>query len=110
MCAQLFVGAQHLHHMINVLNLTVYVHCTSGISRAPAVVLAYLCLFKRVKQWQNPSYVSSFVKQFHVNSNPNMRAVERVVQANLGFQKQQKDIFQEKKETRRNESPEHNDG
>lgn len=39
-----------------------------------------------------------------------MRAVERVVQANLGFQKQQKDIFQEKKETRRNESPEHNDG
>jgi predicted protein tyrosine phosphatase len=72
--------------MINKERLVVYLHCTSGISRAPAVALVYLCLFKRVKQWQNPHYVAQFVKAFHVNSNPNMRAVNRVVEANMEFQ------------------------
>ena len=78
--------------MINNLGLTVYIHCTSGISRAPTVVMVYLCLFKRVKQWQNPYYVAQFVKAFHLNSSPNMRAVQRVVEANLEFQRQQVDI------------------
>lgn len=91
-CASLFVVAQHLNNMINNLGLNVYVHCSSGICRAPAVALVYLCLFKRVKQWQNPYYVAQFVKAFHVNSCPNMRAVQRVVEANLEFQRQQVDI------------------
>lgn len=51
LCASLFVAAQHLNNMLNKQDHTVYLHCTSGISRAPAVLLVYLCLFKRVKQW-----------------------------------------------------------
>lgn len=87
-CANLFMVAQHLNNMINNMGLTVYIHCTSGISRAPTVVLVYLCLFKRVKQWQNPYSVAQLVKAFHLNSSPNMRAVKRVVEANLEFQRQ----------------------
>ena len=48
-CANLFVGAQHLNNMVNNLGLNVYVHCTSGMCRAPAVALVYFCLFKRLK-------------------------------------------------------------
>lgn len=51
-CASLFVGAQHLNSLLNVQNeKTVLIHCSSGMSRAPAVVITYLCLFKRLKQW-----------------------------------------------------------
>ena len=43
---KLFEGAQLLNHMINALDQTVFVHCTAGMGRAPAVVLVYLCLFR----------------------------------------------------------------
>ena len=49
----IFAAAQYLNHMVNEEGLNVYVHCTSGISRAPAVVIAYLCLFKKIKCWQS---------------------------------------------------------
>ena len=69
LCASLFVGAQHLNSLLNVQGEElVFIHCSSGMSRAPAVVVTYLCLFKRVKQWQSTSLVSQFVKAFHVNS------------------------------------------
>lgn len=38
-------GAKLLNEMINEDNRKVYVHCTAGMGRAPAVVLVYLCLF-----------------------------------------------------------------
>lgn len=47
----LFIAAQYLNNMVNNLKLNVFVHCSSGISRAPSVVLAYLSLFKKVKGW-----------------------------------------------------------
>jgi protein-tyrosine phosphatase len=40
--------------MINTQNLKVYVHCTAGMGRAPACVLVYLCLFKKVDCWNDP--------------------------------------------------------
>jgi protein-tyrosine phosphatase len=58
LCADIFVGAQHLNNMISKQQMTVYVHCTSGVSRGPSLVLVYLCLYKRVKQWQNPYCVA----------------------------------------------------
>lgn len=91
LCANLFVGAQHLNHLVDKQKHTVYVHCSSGISRAPAVVIVYLCLFKRIKQWADPAAVAQFVKAFHPNSNPNMRAVNRVISANREFQRQQEE-------------------
>lgn len=40
----LYEGAKLLDSMIR-QDLNVYVHCTAGMGRAPAVVLVYLCLF-----------------------------------------------------------------
>lgn len=37
-------GAEVLNKMINEDNLNVYVHCTAGMGRAPAIVVTYLCL------------------------------------------------------------------
>ena len=44
--SKLVDGAQQLNEMINDLGLHVYVHCTAGMGRAPAVVLVYLCLYR----------------------------------------------------------------
>ena len=79
LCASLFLGAQHLNNMINTEGLKVYVHCTSGISRAPALIVTYLCLFKKVKQWETPRKVAQYLRTYHFNSKPNLRAIERVI-------------------------------
>jgi protein-tyrosine phosphatase len=31
----------------------VYVHCTAGMGRAPATVLVYLILFKKISYWND---------------------------------------------------------
>mmetsp|Transcript_17659 Transcript_17659/g.29840 ORF Transcript_17659/g.29840 Transcript_17659/m.29840 type:complete len:229 (+) Transcript_17659:558-1244(+) len=49
--ARLFEAAKCLNDMINNQGLKVYVHCTAGMGRAPACVLVYLCLFKKVSCW-----------------------------------------------------------
>jgi protein-tyrosine phosphatase len=42
---KMYKGAEVLNEMINKDKLDVYVHCTAGMGRAPAVVLCYLCLW-----------------------------------------------------------------
>jgi hypothetical protein len=73
---KLFKGAEVLNEMINDQGLKVYVHCTAGMGRAPAVVLTYLSLFKG---W-DPTDADLYVKQYRKVSVPNMRAVKTVVE------------------------------
>lgn len=77
--SRMFEGAKTLNTMINQENLKVYVHCTAGMGRAPACVLAYLCLFKRIECWADPSAVDRWVKTQRKVSTPNMRAVYNAV-------------------------------
>ena len=49
--SKLFEAAKILNDMINRKKLNVYVHCTAGMGRAPASVLSYLCIFKKVRGW-----------------------------------------------------------
>lgn len=60
-----------LNDMINNKKLKVFVHCSSGISRAPTVVLAYLCLFKRVPEWSNIIKTSKYFKEHYHVAFPN---------------------------------------
>lgn len=54
LCSKLLKAAKILNDMINNQNLKVYVHCTAGMGRAPACVLVYLCLFKKLDCWNDP--------------------------------------------------------
>ena len=56
------------------------------MGRAPACVLVYLCLFKKVACWSNPTDVDRLVKSYRKVSVPNMRAVYSVVEGNRQFQ------------------------
>ena len=82
LCRNLLKAAKTLHELIDNRKRTVYVHCTAGMGRAPACVLVYLCLFKKVPCWQNPAEVDKLVKSYRPVSVPNLRAVTRVVEEN----------------------------
>lgn len=52
LCEKLLWAAKIMNHMLTVLNHDkIYVHCTAGITRAPSVLLTYLCLFCKVDSW-----------------------------------------------------------
>lgn len=73
--ANLFTAAQHLNSMLNNLNLNVYVHCNSGYTRSPAVVMAYLALFKQHRVWDSTEHLFKVMKSHNSKFRPNLRAV-----------------------------------
>jgi protein-tyrosine phosphatase len=62
--------------MINEDGLNVYVHCTAGMGRAPAIVVTYLCVFKDM----DPDEADIYVKSYRKVSVPNMRAIKEILQ------------------------------
>lgn len=83
---QILEAAKHLYQLVVTMGLNTLVHCTSGISRSPAVVIVYLCLFLKNERWQYPGEVKAFVDQFHKMGMPNMEAVEDVIANNKHLQ------------------------
>lgn len=83
---RLFDASKTLNDMINNKGLNVYVHCTAGMGRAPASVLVYLILFKKVSCWNDTYAVDRYVKSHRPVVTPNLRAVTNVVNANRNFQ------------------------
>ena len=76
---RLFDAAVELNELINKRGKKVFVHCTAGMGRAPACVLAYLICFKKVSCWQDPRAVDALVKRYRKVSTPNMRAIYNAV-------------------------------
>ena len=68
-----------LNDMINNKGLKVYVHCTAGMGRAPASVVIYYMLFKKVSCWRDARAVDLFIKKYRKVSTPNMRAIGSVI-------------------------------
>jgi thymidine kinase len=50
----LFSGVMQLNQLINDRKQRVYVHSTSSMTRAPTLVILYLCLFVLTDDWENP--------------------------------------------------------
>jgi hypothetical protein len=83
--ARLFEGAKVLDEMINKKGQGVYVHCTAGMGRAPATVVVYLCLFKKVSCWEDVQAVDRFLKKYRSVCTPNLRAVNAVLNSHRDF-------------------------
>lgn len=84
--AGMFMAAQYIHKLVDIQKQQTYVHCSSGITRTPEVVIVYLCLFKKHKSWPSPESVAHFLNAFNFRINPNMRAVKKCIEANAEFQ------------------------
>lgn len=49
----LFNASQHLNDLITEQGHTVFLHDNTGISRAPTLVLSYLCLYAKIRTYSN---------------------------------------------------------
>jgi protein-tyrosine phosphatase len=48
---EIFAATQYLFDMRKNKGLKVFINCKTGISRSPTVAMAFLALYKRVKNW-----------------------------------------------------------
>lgn len=81
---KLFEAAQQLHQLL--IQGKVFVHCMSGTTRSPTLIIVYLCLYLKHKNWLNPIDVSIFVNNEYHCSTPNMKAVNRTLREYKSFQ------------------------
>lgn len=98
---KVFKAAQYLHGLINTQKKDVFIHCSSALVRTPTVLLAYLCIFKRVRNWKNVAEVNQFVMENSKGCVPQRFLVEQIIQENKHFQDQQVDINTEKDKLRK---------
>ena len=58
----IFIAAQYMDDMINDKGLSVFIHSGNGHTRAPTIVLVYLCLFKKHSLSSNPRELAKVLK------------------------------------------------
>jgi protein-tyrosine phosphatase len=78
--AKLRSAGDKLNDLVSENNF-VYVHCTAGMSRAAATVIIYLVFYQNY----TPEDAYDFVKSHREIICPNMRAIEKVINDNMGF-------------------------
>jgi len=88
-CDMLFKAACILNRMVKEQGLMTYVNDTNGVSRVATLMMVYLALFIRHKQWNNLQALQSYLKTVYPQGRPNMEMVEKVIEENKDFQNQQ---------------------
>ena len=73
---KVFAAAQYLNDLLNAKNNKVYIHCSSGISRASTVVLCYLALYKKIACWRSIDQCDEYLLKYHHVSTPNQWIIE----------------------------------
>lgn len=76
--------------MITEQGLTVYINDCSSITRAPTLALTYLCLFVRIRTYENLPEACRLIKQYHNVSTPNVRVLEKTLRKHKLFQEKQR--------------------
>ena len=84
-CFDLFVASKELKRVISPNN-AVYLHCSSGVTRAPTLAIIFLCLFKLIEPWRHLEASFRYLQNFNKEIAPNLKVVQRVLDQNSSFQ------------------------
>ena len=76
-------AAKRLNYLINEKKMKVYLHDTSGATRAPSVAITYMCLYMKHSNWSNEKLVESYLKFNHPYSTPNMYITQMTINNNV---------------------------
>jgi len=77
---------------------TVYINDNSSITRAPTLALTYLCLFVKIRTYENLSEACRLIKQYHNVSTPNVKVLEKTLRKHKLFQEKQRQAVDEEEE------------
>jgi len=101
----LFNAACAMNNMVE-KGYTVYVHDTNGVSRVSTLILIYIALFLRHKQWNNIPALQQYLKVQYPQGHPNMEMVNQVIEDNKDFQQQQLKKWRDAEERRKRQAEE----
>jgi len=79
----LFQGAKHLYDLIDVKGHRVFLHCCTGVSRAPTLWLCYQALYQKNRNTV-PDMDKELKNVFPLGS-PNLQMVQKVLDDNQEF-------------------------
>jgi len=85
----LYHASQHLNDLITEQGHTVFLHDNTGISRAPTLILAYLCLYARIRTYSNLPEASKMLTNQASTAMPNIKAVGKFLRRFGAFQERQ---------------------
>lgn len=75
----LYEAACVLDELVNKKGQKVFLHCTTGTTRGPTLVILYLSLFVRHEKWEDPEELERYLKSIYYLTNANLDMVERVL-------------------------------
>ena len=85
----LFHASQHLNDLVNEQGHTVYLHDNTGISRAPTLLLSYLCLYARIRTYENLPEASKLITTQCNTAVPNLKIITKLLKRCKAFQQKQ---------------------
>ena len=65
---------------------TVYLHDNTGICRAPTLVLAYLCLYVKLRTYENLPEASKLLTNYCSSAVPNLKIIQKLMKRCKVFQ------------------------
>lgn len=101
---QLFEAAKHLFDLVDIKGHRVYLHDTTGVSRAPTLYLCYLALF--MKSIQPIPDMAKDLKKIYQFSTPNLKMIQKVLDDNRSFLEKQRARYLEDEKRRKREAEE----
>lgn len=87
-------AATELNDLINNRGQKVFIHCYTGISRAPTVIIAYLALFLRHPAWNDLEELRTYLRRYYGMGEPNMRAVKLCIERNQAIQNRERKRYE----------------
>ena len=103
-CQQLLQGCHHLYDLLDAKKHRVYLHDTTGVSRAPTLFLCYRALY--VKSGLPLRDMYKELKKQYPFAMPNLKAIRKVLDDNKAFHEKQKARFLEDEKRRKREEEE----
>ena len=101
---QLFNAAQHLFDLVDMKGHRVFLHDSTGVSRAPTLFLVYQSLFMKTNMSVPDQYKE--LKKIYPFATPNFNMINRVLDDNKQFLEKQRARFLEDEKRRRREEDE----
>lgn len=105
-CNDLFRAALQLHDLRDIKGQQVYLNCTAGVSRGPTLMIVYLALFIKHKEWQNVEELYQYIENQYRWQDANLKIAAMVIERNKDFQDKQYQLYLEEEERKRREAEE----